>query len=53
MPKLHLKCKTCGIVFESGISADRQSFETLTLVNNVHQCPKEHRNSYDKKDYFF
>jgi len=53
MGMLFLKCKTCGVKFASGISADAKSFETLTLINNQHVCPEGHRHSYDKKDYSF
>jgi hypothetical protein len=53
MPMLYLKCKICGIKFASGIAADKESFRTLTLSNNSHQCPRGHLVPYDKKDYFF
>lgn len=53
MPMLYLKCKTCGIRFPSGIASDRKSFETLSLINNTHQCPKGHEHAYNKKDYSF
>jgi hypothetical protein len=53
MGMLFLKCKTCGMKFASGISVDAKSFETLTLINNQHECPKGHCHSYDKRDYFF
>jgi hypothetical protein len=53
MPMLYLKCKICGIKFASGIAADEESFRTLTLSNNSHQCPRGHLVPYDKKDYFF
>jgi hypothetical protein len=53
MPTLYLKCKTCKIEFVSGMSFDKKSFETATLSNNEHRCPKGHTNRYDKKDYYF
>ena len=53
MPMLNLRCKICGAKFASGISADKKSFETLTLKNNRHECPKGHLRSYNKEDYFF
>jgi len=52
MPQLEVKCKTCGTWFNSGIAvANKKVFETLTLKNIVHQCPKGHVHSYNKQDY--
>ena len=53
MPMLHIRCKTCGVRFASGISTDKESFKTLTLEYNYHKCPRGHVNSYSKKDYSF
>jgi len=53
MPMLYLKCKTCGAEFPSGMSFDKKSFETATLIGNYHTCPKGHTHPYDKKDYYF
>jgi hypothetical protein len=39
--------------FPSGMNFDKKSFETTTLLNNIHTCPMGHKNSYDKKDYYF
>ena len=52
MPMLYLKCKTCGVEFASEIETDKENFETPTLSNNSHQCPKGHMHSYFKEDYF-
>lgn len=49
----YLICKTCGVKFASGISVDEESFKTLTLKDNRHECPKGHTHSYNKQDYFF
>ena len=48
---LKLKCKTCGIIFNSGIIMSKRSFETAILKANRHKCPRGHINSYDKEDY--
>jgi len=53
MKNLYLKCKTCGEKFRSGIQMDEESFKTVTLQNNYENCPKGHRDSYNKEDYFF
>ena len=53
MPMLYLRCKSCGTRFPSGISADEQSFKTLTLRNNNHRCPNGHAHSYNKEDYSY
>ena len=53
MPMLYLKCKTCQMEFASGFNFDKKSFETSQIFNNVHSCPNEHTNKYDKKDYYF
>jgi hypothetical protein len=48
---LYAKCKTCGIDFPVGIRTNPRSFVTSQFIGNVHECPKGHSNSYDKKDY--
>ena len=48
---LELKCKTCGVRFNSGIVMSRKSFRTVILKANKHECPKGHVHSYDKEDY--
>ena len=48
---LEVKCKTCGVIFSSGIMMSRRTFETVVLKANKHKCPKGHVNSYDKEDY--
>ena len=48
---LELKCKTCGVQFNSGIVMSRKTFETSILKANKHKCPKGHIHSYDKEDY--
>jgi len=55
MPPLYVRCKElgCGVKFRSGISMDKQSFETATLISNYHTCPREHTHAYNKEDYFF
>jgi len=50
---LWVKCKTCGLRFNSGISMDMESFKTAVLKGNIHVCPNGHSNSYDKEDYMF
>jgi len=48
---LDLKCKTCGIKFNSGIVMNRKAFKTTVLKANKHQCPRGHLHTYDKEDY--
>ena len=48
---LYVKCKTCGIEFPAGIRTNPRSFATTTLIGNMHVCPNNHANSYDKPDY--
>jgi len=48
---LELKCKTCGVQFNSGVVMSRKAFETAILKANKHKCPKGHIHSYDKEDY--
>jgi len=50
---LHVRCKTCGREFASGMSFDEQSFNTAILPGNFHTCPTGHTHQYDKVDYFF
>jgi hypothetical protein len=53
MATLYLKCKICKNEFASGFDFDPKSFNSSTLSNNEHQCPKGHVAKYDKKDYYF
>ena len=53
MPMLHVRCKTCGREFASGMSFDEQSFKTAIISGNFHTCPIGHTHQYDKGDYFF
>lgn len=48
---LELKCKTCGVRFNSGIVMSRKTFETAVLKANKHKCSNGHVHSYDKEDY--
>ena len=40
MPELKIKCPKCGHVTGTGISMDKKSFETSTLLNNTGKCQK-------------
>jgi len=53
MPSLYLKCKTCGVKFESGIVMEKRGLEAIKLVDNQHTCPNGHIHTYSKKDYFY
>ena len=53
MPSLYLKCKTCGVKFESGIVIEKRGLEAIKLVDNQHTCPNGHIHTYHKKDYFY
>ena len=55
MPKLYVRCKekNCEVEFASGLAMDKKSFETFTLIGNVHTCPNGHTHRYNKEDYFF
>ena len=53
MPSLYLKCKTCGVKFESGVVMEKRGFEAIKLVENQHTCPNGHIHAYSKKDYFY
>ncbi len=49
-----LVCKNpeCRKIFSSGIVMDRKSFETATLLGNIHKCPFCGKaEKYDKPDY--
>jgi len=48
---LDIKCKTCGIEFNSGIVVNRKTFKTTILKPNKHHCPRGHLHTYDKEDY--
>jgi hypothetical protein len=52
-PMLYVKCKTCGVEFDSSIRCDKQIFKTLELRDNRHHCPNGHTNRYNKKDYYY
>jgi len=49
----YLKCKTCGVKFDSGIVMEKRGLESIKFVDNQHTCPKGHIHTYKKKDYFF
>jgi len=53
MPSLYLKCKTCGVKFESGIVMEKRGLEAIKRVDNQHTCPNGHIHTYSKKDYFY
>jgi len=53
MPSLYLKCKTCGVKFDSGIVMEKRGLESIKFVDNQHTCPKGHIHTYKKRDYFF
>ena len=53
MPSLYIKCKTCGVKFDSGIVMEKRRLESIRLIDNQHTCPKGHINTYKKKDYFY
>lgn len=48
---LELKCKTCGVQFDSAIVMNRKTFESVVLKANKHKCPNGHVHSYDQEDY--
>ena len=49
---LWVTCKTCALVFDSGLRMDRTSFERGTLAANYHTCPRcGGRATYRKADY--
>lgn len=50
---LYVKCKTCGVEFDSSIRCDKQIFRGLELRDNRHHCPNGHTNRYNKKDYYY
>jgi len=52
-PMLYVKCKTCGVEFDSSIRCDKQIFKSLELRSNRHHCPSGHTNRYNKKDYYY
>jgi acetyltransferase-like isoleucine patch superfamily enzyme len=54
VPKLYVKCKTCGVEFWSAIRCELKIFKILNLQGNCHPCPKcGHKNYYGKKDYYY
>jgi rubredoxin len=49
---LWVKCRNCGVVFDSGLRMDRASFDRGTLAANYHACPRcGTRETYKKEDY--
>jgi hypothetical protein len=52
-PMLYVKCKTCGVEFDSSIRSNKQIFKSLELRGNRHHCPNGHTNRYNKKDYYY
>jgi len=57
MPRLHLRCKTCGVEFPTNMSLDREVFEDERLedifTGRSHTCPSGHTNQYERSDYHF
>jgi predicted nucleotidyltransferase component of viral defense system len=52
MINLMVRCKNCGKEFNSGIAMQTQSFDLVSLVNNVHICPFcQEKNVLNKNDY--
>ena len=49
--KLMLKCKTCGVEFDSPIQTNRKSLDEVELVKNTFTCPDGHTASYNRPDY--
>jgi len=52
-PVLYVKCKTCGVEFDSAMRCDEQILRTLDLRDNCHPCPNGHKNRYSKQDYYY
>ena len=49
---LDVRCSQCNKVFSAGISLQRDSFENMADISNVHKCPFcGHKNKIVKKDY--
>jgi len=57
MPRLRLRCKTCGVEFPTNVSLDREVFEDERLedifTGRSHTCPSGHTNQYERRDYLF
>ena len=51
LPKLYLKCKTCGATFWTEIRFIDKIFWTLDFDGHSHVCPNGHKHQYGKKDY--
>jgi hypothetical protein len=52
-PMLYVKCKMCGVEFDSSIRCNKQIFNSLELRDNRHHCPNGHTDRYNKKDYYY
>lgn len=48
MGRLYVRCKTCGIWFNTGIEAE---VVNQVLVGKRHKCPMGHENLYSPQDY--
>jgi len=53
LPKLYVKCKTCGEEFDSGLSIPKSVLDKVELSNTMHRCSKNHENHYDKPDHYY
>jgi len=54
VPKLFIKCKTCGVEYWSAVVCDKQVFKLLDLKGNCHPCPNcGAKDRYDKQNYYF
>ena len=49
MSKLFVKCKTCGIWFNTGLES--ANLHGLNDEGRVHKCPLGHEHKYSKADY--
>jgi predicted RNA-binding Zn-ribbon protein involved in translation (DUF1610 family) len=49
---LHVACRTCGQVFDTGLRTDTRSFARGTFAANYHTCPRcGNTDTYRKADY--
>lgn len=49
---LWVRCRACGLAFDSGLRMARASFARGTLAANYHACPNcGGRETYRKDDY--
>jgi len=53
VPKLFIKCKTCGVEYFSRIVCERRVFKILDLKGSCHPCPNGHKDRYNKEDYYY